>query len=344
MFDEGIIFDNWEARLANAQADPAAARAMLIEEHFRVDDPIDALIHAFVRRPELDADLDEDEGGDEVDQELQDAVLDLLEQKGLDPENLLDGTAIGPPCDNGPVNEHALDDEEQTWLEGFLNSRQVPETTMSLDELNGFFTALVIDPNPIMPGTYTKEVWGTDDGEGPVYSSEEQLRFVLDLLTRHWNAIAASFASEAGPAPLLRKHRGEDDGLAWASGFLRGMHVDREVWERLAGEAEGDGGLLFGPIAILSRTSDDDDLPDNLRDEDTRQNAIFVLPEILASMYRYFRANGFEAGLSRKPRPERRQKVGRNQPCPCGSGRKYKVCCGAAGADKTPPQIRIDPH
>ena len=23
------------------------------------------------------------------------------------------------------------------------------------------------------------------------------------------------------------------------------------------------------------------------------------------------------------------EKVGRNQPCPCGSGKKYKKCCGA---------------
>ncbi|RPH65900.1 MAG: hypothetical protein EHM83_05270, partial [Burkholderiales bacterium] len=23
-------------------------------------------------------------------------------------------------------------------------------------------------------------------------------------------------------------------------------------------------------------------------------------------------------------------KLGRNEPCPCGSGRKYKACCGAA--------------
>ncbi|HIC86576.1 MAG TPA: hypothetical protein EYP06_09830, partial [Desulfobacterales bacterium] len=23
-------------------------------------------------------------------------------------------------------------------------------------------------------------------------------------------------------------------------------------------------------------------------------------------------------------------KVGRNAPCPCGSGKKYKKCCGAA--------------
>ena len=29
-----------------------------------------------------------------------------------------------------------------------------------------------------------------------------------------------------------------------------------------------------------------------------------------------------------KRKPKRSQKIGRNDPCPCGSGRKYKVCCG----------------
>ena len=29
-----------------------------------------------------------------------------------------------------------------------------------------------------------------------------------------------------------------------------------------------------------------------------------------------------------KKRPVRKQKIGRNDPCPCGSGRKYKQCCG----------------
>jgi len=28
--------------------------------------------------------------------------------------------------------------------------------------------------------------------------------------------------------------------------------------------------------------------------------------------------------------PVRSQKVGRNAPCPCGSGKKYKYCCGRA--------------
>ena len=29
-----------------------------------------------------------------------------------------------------------------------------------------------------------------------------------------------------------------------------------------------------------------------------------------------------------KKQPKRVQKVGRNDPCPCGSGKKYKNCCG----------------
>ena len=34
------------------------------------------------------------------------------------------------------------------------------------------------------------------------------------------------------------------------------------------------------------------------------------------------------AGGSRQPARASRRKVGRNDPCPCGSGKKYKHCCG----------------
>ena len=29
-----------------------------------------------------------------------------------------------------------------------------------------------------------------------------------------------------------------------------------------------------------------------------------------------------------KKAPKRVNKIGRNDPCPCGSGKKYKQCCG----------------
>ena len=38
----------------------------------------------------------------------------------------------------------------------------------------------------------------------------------------------------------------------------------------------------------------------------------------------------FSDGKIVGPEPKRREepKVGRNDPCPCGSGKKYKQCCG----------------
>ncbi|MFA4831092.1 MAG: SEC-C metal-binding domain-containing protein [Patescibacteria group bacterium] len=34
------------------------------------------------------------------------------------------------------------------------------------------------------------------------------------------------------------------------------------------------------------------------------------------------------AHISQKPKDESGKKVGRNDPCPCGSGKKFKKCCG----------------
>ncbi|MBE6032925.1 MAG: hypothetical protein E7224_07025, partial [Clostridiales bacterium] len=42
-----------------------------------------------------------------------------------------------------------------------------------------------------------------------------------------------------------------------------------------------------------------------------------------------------EAPQRVKPQPVRKTapEVGRNDPCPCGSGKKYKKCCGAKNGD-----------
>ena len=35
-----------------------------------------------------------------------------------------------------------------------------------------------------------------------------------------------------------------------------------------------------------------------------------------------------EGEIQKKPVTRSKEKVGRNDPCPCGSGKKYKKCCG----------------
>jgi uncharacterized protein len=62
-----------------------------------------------------------------------------------------------------------------------------------------------------------------------------------------------------------------------------------------------------------------------------REEVIVHMAAGLLRAYQYFRAQR-EADLSVHAPEARRNasKVGRNDPCPCGSGKKYKKCCGSA--------------
>jgi len=63
-----------------------------------------------------------------------------------------------------------------------------------------------------------------------------------------------------------------------------------------------------------------------------REEVIVHMAAGLLGAYRYFRAHREAyAGTTFKSEPQRTApKVGRNNPCPCGSGKKYKRCCGGA--------------
>ena len=64
-----------------------------------------------------------------------------------------------------------------------------------------------------------------------------------------------------------------------------------------------------------------------------KETAIYLLKaEIRQNIERKQVVKGGEGkgdkNKTRKPAPKRVQKIGRNDPCPCGSGKKYKQCCG----------------
>ena len=46
-----------------------------------------------------------------------------------------------------------------------------------------------------------------------------------------------------------------------------------------------------------------------------------------------FAGGGGKPAAPKKPIVNKTEKVGRNDPCPCGSGLKFKKCCGANGAE-----------
>ena len=56
--------------------------------------------------------------------------------------------------------------------------------------------------------------------------------------------------------------------------------------------------------------------------------------EIADAIELYLQREGFnilkanDGKEKEKATPKRVNKIGRNEPCPCGSGKKYKNCCG----------------
>ena len=50
--------------------------------------------------------------------------------------------------------------------------------------------------------------------------------------------------------------------------------------------------------------------------------------EETAMLFRAIRAYN-QLDNENKPEIDTSKKIGRNDPCPCGSGKKYKKCCGA---------------
>ncbi len=103
------------------------------------------------------------------------------------------------------------------------------------------------------------------------------------------------------------------------------------------------------PLVEYKRESFDmfESLMDRVEDETLRYLFLMKTPEEQEEMIRqYQRRKRREqaemqmvgGGVTEKPQQViRREKIGRNDPCPCGSGKKYKKCHGAPGPPPSPP-------
>ena len=94
------------------------------------------------------------------------------------------------------------------------------------------------------------------------------------------------------------------------------------------------------PVAVYKLEGSDmfDQMVDDIK-EDTVRQILSVMPRRdVTTRVQVAKptSEGFADGKSAPRKPAVSKKVGRNDPCPCGSGKKYKKCCGAnGGADAT---------
>jgi uncharacterized protein len=226
-----------------------------------------------------------------------------------------------------------LIDTEVDCLGDFLKSCKGARA-MNVEALDGFFAALIAGPEIVMPSEYYPEVFGGEMSETCEFRSIDQANEILGLMMRHWNTIAATLNKDEVYGPLLLQDiHGVAHGNDWAQGFMRGMGMRHDGWAELVND-EKHGGCLI-PMMMLHHEHDEDPetRPEPISPE-KREDVTAHMAAGLLGAYRYFRTHRQVSPSAHRSEPRSRTpKVGRNDMCPCGSGKKYKKCCGGAAVN-----------
>ena len=231
-----------------------------------------------------------------------------------------------------PVKPQPLTDAELERLSGVLG-RFDNKRPMNLEQLDGFFAALICGPSTFPRANIFQSFWETIWSLRTPSTRSPYCKIFYRLIMRHWNVIADTLHSGEVFLPLLLE---DENGIThandWANGFLRGMEFHKEQWAALLADEEHGGWLV--PIFALANEHSPDPTMRPYKEPvsaERRENLIVGAAAGVTGIYRYFEAQRLvEKELYGNESTFRRitPKIGRNDPCPCGSGKKFKQCCG----------------
>lgn len=209
-------------------------------------------------------------------------------------------------------------------LEAWLESPLFKGKAMRADKLQGFLFAVLSGPDMISPRLWIPEALG----DAPEYESLQQAQEFLAVLMNFYNDVADSLQSKQPPRLILKRNSSDQplDYKTWCEGYILGWALSTQEWLQPGNEPLK---KLTFPILYLSGAFKEDAerrgkefVPDE-EDQKVWQECADMLPMTVLAIYNFWLSR-------RKPLPLKREhaKVGRNEACPCGSGKKFKQCCG----------------
>ena len=213
-----------------------------------------------------------------------------------------------------------FDEAARSRLMELLDAKSEAHNTMRCDEVQGFMMALLSGPDALNPTNWLPEILG----EESLFDAKERTE-----IERLVMAMAADMRMKLNEKILpdlwfYEDEAGNPDFYTWCNAYLYALDIVHTDWfEAVEQEEFAD---LFYPIMALGGIYDDEENGEvilHLNEKELTQLES-DLPHVLLDIYWYWQA------IINKPQTVRREgeKVGRNDPCPCGSGKKYKACCG----------------
>jgi uncharacterized protein len=192
---------------------------------------------------------------------------------------------------------------------------------MTLSVLDGYVAGLIACPARTPFEVWTPFVFDPDAGAGadPGAASEDVAE-ALAAAARHYQSVADTLANRPGRyVPLFER---DMDGAPlwelWIEGFATALSVQSAAFEALV-DGRGEGAEALTVLCAYAAIAANEPPPMPKEEvEGFVAAALDLIPEALERLY----AASWAGGAGARP-----AKVGRNDPCSCGSGRKFKKCC-----------------
>lgn len=237
-----------------------------------------------------------------------------------------------------------LTEDDVPALRTFLESPERPRGTLGYHELCGFVYAVVSAPELIPPSEWLPMIFDhADPNYADLYEAQGTLERLMTLYNQS-NTRVLDRKTSLDPGVEFR-----DDVLAnldtdapvsrWARGFVTGHSWLEEVWDDcVPDELEGEFAACLMTLSFFASRSLAEDFvketvaPGRATDIETVAATMRELfPDALAS-YAELGRTIYEVRVRTEDEVPVRTgavRAGRNEPCPCGSGKKFKKCCGS---------------
>lgn len=192
---------------------------------------------------------------------------------------------------------------------------------MLLSELDGFLTGVRVCPDMILPSEWLESVWGAACGGAP-FDDPLDVRWFVDAVTMRHDEIARGLArGKLQPIFDIDERNGDVLWELWIDGFAQAMALRPDAWAALATGDDADAADALSRMTALIAVANNESPLDSVEINAVHDSAP---ADIIDSVLR-LRSGRIATTPLTSARPI---KLGRNDPCRCGSGKKSKRCCG----------------
>ncbi len=230
-------------------------------------------------------------------------------------------------------------------LEQCFSSKGIQQSFETLYYSLGFITSMASSPESIQPSEWIEQLVTTGQ-KTPDFETEEQVKLFTSNLIGWWDQCNQLF-DQGGTIQLPVTLRLDESAhpnqelKEFAAGYLDGFDWLLNTWQaHLPQENQEAHRTLSVLNFILARFLDHEKMtkaePELCKQLPDNEGCLKVLPNLISgvgmlgkdiSLEEQEKTSESEQTSAYEPFKNLTRSVGRNDPCPCGSGKKFKKCC-----------------